>query len=157
LLTEHNENGSVGFVLNKPVDIAVCEILNDFPQSDCKVSIGGPVNTNTVHYIHTLGELVPESIKIISGIYWGGNFEKIKSLIESGIINNNQIRFFLGYSGWSPSQLDNELSQNAWIVGDTTAEEVMNVNQVSSWNETLAHMGEKYRSLANFPENPGLN
>jgi putative transcriptional regulator len=116
LLTEHSDEGSVGFVLNKPVDLSVTEVINDFPDIDTEVSIGGPVNTNTIHYIHTLGDTIPNSVKILDNLYWGGDFEVIKDMISTGLIKGSEIRFFLGYAGWSPKQLENELSENAWLI-----------------------------------------
>ena len=115
LLTEHSEEGSVGFVLNKPVDLSVNDVLNDFPNVDAEISIGGPVNTNTIHYIHTLGESIPGSVKVLENLYWGGEFDALKELIRQDAQLSSRIRFFLGYAGWSPKQLDNELSENAWF------------------------------------------
>jgi putative transcriptional regulator len=157
LLTEHSEQGSVGFVLNKPVELTVSDVLKDFPDIDASVSIGGPVNTNTVHYIHTLGNHVPNSVKVIKNLYWGGDFDTIKDLIKQGRISNNNIRFFLGYAGWSPKQLDNELSENAWVVTELDPGTIMKSTSLSLWQETLNKLGDKYRTWVNFPENPGLN
>jgi len=95
LLTEHSDDGSVGFVLNKPLDVKVKEVMADFPDINNTVSIGGPVSTNTVHYIHTLGHLIPNSVHVFDSIYWGGDFEAIKSLLNEDKISIDQIRFFL--------------------------------------------------------------
>jgi len=156
-VTEHNEEGSVGFVLNKPVELKVQDVIQNFPFIDSGISIGGPVNTNTLHYIHTLGELIPESIKVLENIYWGGDFETLKSFISEGKINGNQVRFFLGYSGWGSKQLDHELEENAWLVADINPDMIMQVEDVSFWNQILEKMDNKYQVWANFPENPGLN
>jgi|OpeIllAssembly_1097287.scaffolds.fasta_scaffold68893_4 putative transcriptional regulator len=157
LLTEHSEEGSVGFVLNKPVELSVSDVLKDFPEIDASISIGGPVNTNTVHYIHSLGSLIPNSVKVMKNLYWGGDFETIKSLIIQGKIGRYDIRFFLGYAGWSPKQLENELSGNAWVVSELDAETIMKSSNLSMWHETLHTLGSKYKTWVNFPENPGLN
>ena len=125
LLTEHSEEGSVGFVLNKPVALSVDDVLTDFPEIDTEVSIGGPVNTNTIHYIHTLGDTIPNSVKVFNNLYWGGDFDVIKQMISDGQIKGSEIRFFLGYAGWSPKQLENELSENAWLVSEMKAEQIM--------------------------------
>lgn len=157
LLTEHSEEGSVGFVLNKPVDLSVSDVLTDFPEIDTEVSIGGPVNTNTIHYIHTLGEAVPNSVQVFNNLYWGGDFEVIKEMISTGQIKGSEIRFFLGYAGWSPKQLDNELSENAWLVSEMKAEHIMQGPDDNLWKEILEKSGDKYKTWVNFPENPGLN
>jgi putative transcriptional regulator len=157
LLTEHSKEGSVGFVLNKPVELSVSGILKDFPEIDASVSIGGPVNTNTVHYIHTMGDLIPNSVEVMKKLWWGGDFDTIRELITQGKIRKNNIRFFLGYAGWSPNQLENELSENAWVVTELDARTIMKSGDLDLWQDTLTNLGDKYRTWVNFPENPGLN
>jgi putative transcriptional regulator len=157
LLTEHTDEGTVGFVLNKPVNMKVNEIMADLPAINAIVSLGGPVQTNTLHYIHTLGDIIPNSMKIIENIFWGGEFDVIKRLLETGSLNNENIRFFLGYSGWQSSQLDDELADNAWIVADISPEEIMTPMNKHFWNKTLYRLGKKYQMWSNFPENPQMN
>jgi len=157
LLTEHSDTGTVGFVLNKPLNVYLNEIMSDFPKTDITVSLGGPVNTNTIHYIHTLGDIIPDSIKVKENIYWGGDFNVIKKLIKSKTLNKDNIRFFLGYSGWYPGQLENELSENAWVIAEIDADEIMQPMNQNKWKTTLKKLGKKYRMWAEFPENPELN
>jgi putative transcriptional regulator len=156
-LTEHNSEGSVGFVLNKPVDLKVQDVVQDFPEIDANISIGGPVNTNTIHYLHTLGDKISGSVKVKDNIYWGGDFDALRELIRAGKVTKEHIRFFLGYSGWGVKQLDNELVENAWLIAEIAPNLVMKGEQSGIWNEILENMGNKYQVWANFPENPGLN
>jgi len=156
-LTEHTKDGSVGFVLNKQVDLKVQDVIRDFPEIDASICIGGPVNTNTIHYIHTLGNLIPESVQVTKDIYWGGNFEALKEIISTGTVQNHQVRFFLGYAGWSASQLEDELTENAWLVVELSPEIIMKAESANTWNVILEKMDNKYQVWANFPENPGLN
>ncbi len=157
LLTEHSEDGSVGFVLNKPVDLTVNDVLSDFPEINTEVSIGGPVNTNTIHYIHTLGVRIPNSVQVLDKLYWGGDFEAVKEMIRSKQIEETEIRFFLGYAGWSPKQLENELSENAWLVSEMRTEQIMCSPGDNLWKDILEKSGDKYKTWVNFPENPSLN
>lgn len=156
-LTEHNDEGTVGFVLNKPVNMNINEMIVDFPSFECNLSIGGPVNTNTIHYIHTMGMVIPNSIHVFDNIYWGGDFDFLKDLVKNKLINKNQVRFFLGYSGWMPYQLKNELMQNSWLVTDLKAEVIMNGNMNNIWQDVLNSMGGKYKMWINAPENPSMN
>ncbi|MEZ5071845.1 MAG: YqgE/AlgH family protein [Bacteroidales bacterium] len=156
-LTEHNEDGSLGFVLNKPVDIRIEDIVTDFEAPGFTVSVGGPVSNNTLHYIHTRGTLIPESIPVANGISWGGDFEVVKDLIQRGEIRAHELRFFLGYSGWAAKQLDGELKDNAWLVGKLSSGLVMQSADPEFWSNTLAGYSNKYKAWANFPEDPGLN
>lgn len=157
LLTEHNEKGTVGFVLNNPVSVKVNDILAHFPRIDSKISIGGPVSTNTVHYLHTLGETIPESVHVAGNIYWGGDFDVLKQLIADGIADVSKVRFFIGYSGWEPNQLEREISENSWIVSEMNPEQVMSSVERITWNNTLKNLGGKYKLWLNFPENPSMN
>jgi len=156
-LTEHNKDGSFGFVLNKPLEISITEIVDDFPESEFPISVGGPVSNNTVHFMHTLGESVPDSVFVADGIWWGGDFNYIKSLVETGGVKSHQLRFFLGYSGWSAGQLDGELDEHAWLVGNISPRMIMTGMESEFWSDTLARYNNKYKAWANFPEDPGLN
>lgn len=157
LLTEHNNEGSVGFVLNKPVNLNINEIITEFPSFECKISIGGPVSTSSVHYLHTLGDIIPESVHVCGNIYWGGSFDAVKNLIEKGSITKEQIRFFLGYSGWMPKQLEEELNQNSWLVSNINPCQVMNHKMSEIWKDVLGLLGNKYKMWINSPENASLN
>ena len=157
ILTEHSNEGTIGFVLNKQVDLKVQDVIQDFPEIDASICIGGPVHTNTIHYIHTLGSLIPESVHVTKDIYWGGNFEALKGLIAAGKVKNHQVRFFLGYAGWAAKQLDAELAENAWLVVELSSKIIMQAETANIWNLILEKMNNKYQVWANFPENPGLN
>lgn len=156
LITEYSEKGAVGFVLNKSVDIPINEILSDFPDFKAKVYVGGPVAKDTIHFLHTLGELVPNSVHVLDNIYWGGDFDVLKELINEGIVESSQVRFFLGYSGWSPDQLENEIEDNAWLVTRVESSKIMSGDK-DIWKKTLDELGKKYKIWSNFPENPAMN
>lgn len=156
LLTEHSENGSVGFVLNKPIDIPITDVISDFPSFNITLYVGGPVGKDTVHYIHTLGELIPNSVHVKDNIYWGGDFEQVKEYIREGLIQPSQIRFFLGYSGWSPKQLEGEIDNNAWLVSEVESSKIMKPDE-NLWKKILQNLGSHYKSWTNCPENPTLN
>ncbi|MFC2079842.1 YqgE/AlgH family protein [Bacteroidota bacterium] len=156
-LTEHSDTGSIGFVLNKALEMKISDVLDNFPSGDFSVSLGGPVNTNTIHYLHTMGDEIPESVHVKDGIFWGGDFEVMRDLVKSGIATKKTLRFFLGYSGWSEKQLDNEMGMNAWLVGEISPHLVMKGGSGDFWIDTLVSLDEKYKVWANFPEDPGLN
>jgi putative transcriptional regulator len=156
-LTEHNENASIGFVLNKTLKMGINEVISDFPETDFHVSIGGPVSTNSIHYLHTIGEMIPESVHVKNGIFWGGDFDALKKMITDGNVKPEEVRFFLGYSGWGENQLDDELKAKAWLVGDISSELIMKGGDSSFWTEVVSKSDAKYKAWANFPDHPGLN
>ena len=156
-LTEHNNEGTIGFALNKPVQTPLNEVLEGFPDTDVKVSLGGPVGTNTVHYLHTMGDIIPKSVQVYKNIFWGGDFNAVKTLITTGKLDKTQIRFFIGYSGWKPGQLENEISENSWLITELEPGFIMRDPDENIWKEILQKLGKKYRMWADFPENPGMN
>lgn len=157
LLTEHNEEGSVGFILNKPSDSRVSEVLNDLKEFDARVFIGGPVQQDTLHFIHRIPLLV-DSIEIVSGLYWGGNFDQLISLIETKQVGAIDIKFFLGYSGWSGGQLDEELKIDSWIVSDQVSEElVFETEPDNMWKKAMQGLGGRFSVYSNYPADPRMN
>jgi len=157
-ITEHRNDGSVGFILNKPINIQLQELVQGV-DSDEKYSVyfGGPVGSDTIHFIHNVGDLLEESIKIKNGLYWGGNFEKLIFLIQSGLILKNNIRFYVGYSGWSEGQLDSELKTGSWIVSDWHANYTFQSPSQKLWEEALSHKGDKYSVIAQIPSKKNNN
>jgi putative transcriptional regulator len=157
LLTEHNEDGSVGFVLNKPSETLVSEIVDDIKRIQARVFIGGPVQQDTLHFIHRI-PLIDDSVEIGKGIFWGGNFEQLLLLIETDQLNPFDIKFFLGYSGWSQGQLDEELKAESWIVSDRLSEElIFETPSEDMWKKTLKTLGGRFSVYSNYPIDPSMN
>ncbi len=156
-LTDHTPQGSVGFILNKKLDIKVKNAISGFDTCEDYLNMGGPVAPDTLHYLHTLGELVPNSVSIDGNIFWGGDIEVIKSLIAFKKIDGSRIRFFLGYSGWSDGQLDRELKENSWVIASIRSDIVMSNRGDDTWKMVLRSLKNKYRIWADFPESPDMN
>ena len=157
LLCEHNEEGSFGFVLNNYINMNLDQIMRDLPNMDTKVSIGGPVQNSNLYYVHTLGSAILDSREIANGIFLGGDFDLLKTKIHNGDISEDQIRFFVGYSGWSANQLEEEMEQKSWYVTDATPELVMNVESEDLWAEFLKEMGPEFEKMTKLPNDPNLN
>ena len=156
-LVAYSKKGAVGFILNKKVDFPVQDAFPDFPDFNADVYLGGPVSTDSVYFIHKLGDKLPGSIHVMGDLYWGGDFEVLKRDIRGGKINSSDIRFFLGYSGWDGGQLEDELKEDSWLVTDVEQNEVMKDLSESSWFDFVKKAGNRYSVWENFPENPALN
>jgi putative transcriptional regulator len=157
LLTEHNEEGSVGFILNKPSESHVNEVMEDLRGLDAQIFIGGPVQQDTMHFIHRYGDL-EEAIELENGIFWGGNFEQLLTKVETGQAQVTDIKFFLGYSGWSPDQLDEELKLNSWIVSDRISNElIFETLPDQMWKRALKELGGRFSVYSNYPADPRMN
>lgn len=159
LLAEHgDENGTFGFVLNKPVNVKISEVIRDFPDFEAHVYLGGPVNKDNIFYIHTLGNILPDSRHIIDNIYWGGDFEVLKKLVRSNKIHPHEIKFIAGYAGWTEGQLDEELKDKHWIVSHYFESiDIINFQAYDMWSKILKDMGGEYSMMSNFPLNPQSN
>ncbi len=156
-MTEYNENGSLGFVINKPIEESINEIIEDFPEFGARVMLGGPVQTEIINFIHRSGSLIEGGIEISNGIYWGGNFDTLKILAGANKLHPEDFIFFLGYSGWSAGQLDDELKENTWIVTGSEADLLFDLEPAKIWSETLKRMGGDYNTIASFPIDPSVN
>ena len=162
LLCELNEKGAFGLVLNHYIDESLSDFMNDFQGKKTdrfKISLGGPVDTDSIYYIHNRPDIIEGSIQIIDDVYLGNgiNFTDLSVLIEEDKIKKNELKFFLGYSGWTAGQLQEELLKNSWFVGNLSTRTLMNYDQEDIWKKTLEQMSEKHRVISNFPQNPLLN
>lgn len=157
LLVEHGEKGSLGFVLNKQLEAGINDIVEDIPFLDSPVFMGGPVEQSTLHYVHRMGDTISGSREIYKGLFWGGNFDDLKEQIQLGKVNPGDILFFVGYSGWSPGQLEGELDRKSWIVAPENMEFVFRSTYEDIWREVLQSLGSKYKIISNYPVDPRLN
>lgn len=158
LLCEHNEDGSIGFVLNKPMELQLKDVLEEVNGFEKVLYRGGPVQEDTLHFIHRFGTSLEGSEEIGNGIYWGGNFEQLLSMINTKQLNPTDFLFFVGYSGWSPGQLENELKEESWIVHKNASPfDVFDSSAPNLWRKVLNNMGGKYRMFSNYPIDPRLN
>lgn len=157
LIADHNSKGSIGFILNKPLDLTLQDL---FPEIEINFELynGGPVEQDKLYYIHKIPDLIPNSIEISDGLYWGGNFQKVIELIKNNKLNPFDIRFFLGYSGWGNNQLNYELRSNTWILSKNIYNNqiIEKVNN-SFWKEQMLELGGDYTIWSNAPENPSYN
>ncbi|WP_430813213.1 YqgE/AlgH family protein [Carboxylicivirga sp. RSCT41] len=157
ILTEHGEDGAVGFVLNKSSELYPDEVIEDLFNFKGELYVGGPVASNTLYFIHSLGDKVPNSVKITDTLYWGGDFDVIKNLVNTGMADHTQVKFFAGYSGWSPGQLESEIEEESWIVADIDDQMVMDDNIDHIWKKAMEGLGAVFKAWTNFPENPAYN
>ena len=157
LLADHNPLGSVGFILNKQLDYNLKDLIEN-TDSDFPIYNGGPVEQDNLYFIHKSPELIPNSIEISNGIFWGGDFSTVLDLINAEKITSEDIKFFLGYSGWEENQLASELKSQAWLVTNNTYDnEIISKSSTEFWKEKMLELGDSYSIWSNAPENPSYN
>lgn len=158
LLCERDRTeGAFGLILNRELDVQLGDVLDEYVTYDPPLYLGGPVQRETLHYLHTRPDDIPGGIPLTDTVTWGGNFEVVQEIVKSGDASPDDLRFFLGYSGWGPGQLDGEIDEEAWIPTPSTAELIFDVNPDQLWRTVLRRMGGEYAVLANFPDDPRMN
>lgn len=158
LICSHVENeGTFGLVLNRKSNMKLSDVVDVYNDTfEAELNVGGPVQYNTLHYVHRIAGL-PQAVKLSENLYWGGDFESLRSMIATGSVTNDDIKFYLGYSGWTPGQLQEEIDKNVWIVNNNAANKLFNLEADTLWRNILRQMGGKYKVLANYPVDPRLN
>jgi len=139
LLADHSKEGSFGIIINKPIEAQLNDILKDFPEFHAPVYLGGPVKTDSIFFIHTKPD-IEDSLEIMKGLFWGGDIETIREMINMHEISENDIRFYVGYAGW-----------------DASLSEIINPEPQNLWRTHLRNMGQDYALWANFPTDPSYN
>lgn len=157
LLVDHNEEGTVGFVLNRKVELSFDDLVLDFPSFEAEIFEGGPVQEDNLFYLHRKGDIIPGSEEIMEGVYWGGDLEVLKEMIALEMVLPSDIRFYLGYSGWSKGQLSDELKQKAWLVAESDAQLIFDTEIDGLWSTIMKQLGGDYALWHNAPLDPSLN
>ena len=157
LLCNHDEDGSFGFVLNNYIDIELHQLLPGFPEVKTKVSIGGPVETDSIFFIHTI-DSIEDGMDIGNGLKFGGTFSKMVEELTNNPSLINQVRFFMGYAGWSKNQLASEMESNGWIISkEYNVNELFQNFSINLWKEIMEKKGGKFKLMTDFPLDPTNN
>jgi len=157
LLCEYNKEGTFGFILNKTAKITLKELIDIDLEFNPEVFVGGPVQRDTLHFLHRSKEF-DDGVKIKKDLYWGGDFDRLISMAQLHQINLDDFRFFVGYSGWGVDQLDREIQENSWIVTKgLPGDKLLDTDSEKLWNEILKSMGGKYEMFSKYPLDPRLN
>lgn len=158
LLCEHNEEGSFGFIINRPTTLSLAEATdNQLTGHDTPLFLGGPVEQDTLHFIHRMKDQIEGAQQVLDNVYWAGNYEQLKILLSSGNVSPEDIRFFIGYSGWGAGQLQSELEAGAWIAARVPGNRLFDTDPDQLWRQILNDMGGKYKLMSNYPTDPRLN
>lgn len=128
------------------------ELVRNFPDFDGDLYFGGPVQNDTLHFIHTIGDVLDESHEIAKGLFWGGNYNQLKVLVKEGLITPKDIKFFVGYSGWDKKQFDEEMSNKNWIIEDINMNYIFNSKDDILWKQVLKNKGNVYEVISELPD-----
>lgn len=159
LVVDHNEEGSMGLVLNK--NFSSLMTLNDLVPAlaalpPIPLYKGGPIGRETLFYLHTLSYL-KDALPLGNGLYLNSDFDQMQQYILSGAPTQGVVRFFMGYAGWQKGQLKQEIEANTWIVNNESEVDLLNMYLRDLWRESLCDMGGKYAVWSRYPKYPIMN
>ncbi len=157
LLTAHDEEGSLGFIMNRQSTMRIDDLVDDFPEFNAPVFFGGPVETNTLHYLHCVGDLLADSKPVVPGVYWGGDFTQLKFLIKNELVLPRDIRFFVGYTGWSEGQLEEELTMGSWVTANMFPNYLFKSRPKQLWAQIMQNKGKHFSIIAEMPDSANYN
>jgi putative transcriptional regulator len=151
LMSAHNAEGAMGVVLNRPMGKRLGELSGDFalgPLAGVPLFNGGPVQTEQL--VLAAWQTCSDGFRLHFGI----EPDKAQQLLAE---EGTHVRAFLGYSGWSAGQLENEMRQRTWVVADVPEDLLTHPQDDSLWREVLGREGAEWRLLAGEPDDPELN
>ncbi|HMR91962.1 MAG TPA: YqgE/AlgH family protein [Chitinophagaceae bacterium] len=157
VLCEQNDDGAVGFVINRLFEHTLNELLPEAEDLPLPVYYGGPVQPNSIHFVHQYPALIPGGQEIVDGICWGGDFELALSLLRKKEISEDKIRIFIGYSGWDTGQLQEEIKEKSWLTVQATPRLLFQSNAANTWKDALKELGGEYEMMIHYPIDPQLN
>ena len=154
LITEHNENGSIGFILNKNNSVDILDFIPSLHKQSIIIKEGGPVDKNNLFFIHKHPDLINNCFKIKDGYFWGGDINDLVEGMNRDEIKTNEILFFTGYAGWEKNQLSQEINEGSWIVQNTHLEML---EDPINWSKLLIEINEEFEVWTTAPSDFRLN
>jgi putative transcriptional regulator len=156
-LTNHNEEGAVGFSMNFKTQFLLRDVRPQVKNGNFPIYEGGPVAKNQLFFLHTLGKDIGESFHVRNNIYIGGDFNELILLIEQGKVRTYQVRFFAGYSGWGEKQLEDEIMHGHWLINEPQNPSFFSTDPSDLWGSQLSQVKDSYAIFANFGCDPSMN
>lgn len=156
-LTNHSNEGAVGFCMNIKTQFCLRDVRPQIKNGNVPIYEGGPVARNQLFFLHSIGNKISESFHISNNIYVGGNFDELLHLIEHQQIQEHQYRLLAGYSGWGENQLEEEISNEHWLINKIKNNSFLKSNTNDLWGNQLAEIKSSYQFFAHVNEIPSLN
>jgi putative transcriptional regulator len=158
LVCDHDqEKGTYGVILNRPIALPK-ELMAVIPFPAPEILFrGGPVQPDTLQVLHPFGEKIPGASEVLDGLYIGGDFDAIAEGLANETLKSDFCRFFLGYSGWSPNQLENEFAEGSWLRVPGSARSLRRTPPEDLWSEAVRRLGRREPVMAHFPREPVWN
>lgn len=157
LLCEHDSDGTFGLVLNSRLPFTLQDAVTGLRGWDVPLYCGGPVQPNTLHFVHRTPGSGVRSQSLSDGMFWGGSFDEMVEQVNLGRVKPDDIRCMVGYAGWTGGQLDDEIKEESWFVVDGSAKLVFDTESGNQWAGAMHALGPNHAIYANFPDDPRCN
>jgi len=157
LLVEHNEKESFGITLNKKLPLSLKNLFPDTHNEHIPIFWGGPVETDSLFFLHGYGDLLKGSFPVTPTVYYGASATDLLHSIKKDLLDENLIRFYLGYAGWTNGQLEAEVEQKLWVVSDCDEKNLFGKDNTLCWNSVVESLGSDFAFWLNTPEEPYWN
>lgn len=153
LMLEHNADGAVGLVLNRPYPgdpHTVCSGLavSWLDEGHGDIRLGGPVRTQAGCIVHPPGHKFEDTQIVTPDIAVSTSREALETLVQDG---ECPFRLMLGYAGWGPGQLERELAEGTWIHSPASHGLIFSTNPELIYDQALALLGINRRDLVGTP------
>lgn len=159
LLCEHGAEGALGVVVNRPTEINITEVLPQVPILEGQghmVFSGGPVQRNHLLILYRTAEGLEDAHNVFDGVYLGANMDILDDILKNPFSPAN-FRAFMGYSGWAPGQLENEMETGSWLTLPADPSSMFDNDHTCLWSEILRSQGTQYAMYADMPVDPQMN
>jgi putative transcriptional regulator len=161
LLCQHADEGAYGLIVNKPANLALRQLLPEHPllaRSDFPVHVGGPVDHQTLQFVHVVPQAIPGGLCLDGTLWLGGELEAMARYVtEEPQKARASLRLFLGYAGWGAGQLDAELGIGSWLPAPPSLGAVFGPEGEANWRRVVRSVGDEGRDLENLPPDVSWN
>lgn len=154
---ETEDEGAFGFVINFRTNLMLRDIRPNLKNGNFPIYSGGPVSRNHLFFFHSLGDKINHASKICDNVWFGGDFDEILEYAESGMLKNNDVKFIIGYSGWAPGQLKDEIQRKAWLSTQIQEEDILSPMDIHAWGEYLYKIKRSLRIFGELGYDVSLN
>lgn len=161
LICQHSEQGAYGVVTNRATGLVVKKLLSHHPllgRSNFPVFLGGPVDHNTLQFVHMVPEKIPGGLSIDGKLWLGGELDALGTyLTENPRVARRKVRLFLGYAGWSAGQLDTELGTGSWLPAPPATDAIFGEPGETTWRRVVRSIGREGDGLEQLPPDVSWN
>lgn len=161
LICQHSTEGAYGLVTNQATTYTLRDLLPEHPvlgRSEFRVHVGGPVERETLQFLHVVPDAIPGGVSLDGRLWIGGEFDALAGYVTEDVERAaSNVRIFLGYSGWGAGQLEAELDLGSWIPAPPSMEAIFGPAGEPTWRRVVRSIGDAGNVLETQPPDVSWN